>query len=130
MNLCLLNSPYSLNCHVGAMLAFCMLCRITQSSKVHSTESVSVTHHKQTTGLSSTELDQKQQNIFGRISLFWSVKLQGHPAQLNGGNHNWLIQTPVSIVKRGMLTQPDADTYTPGHTLCSLFNSLLNGQPI
>ena len=118
MNLCLLNSPYSLNCYVGAMLAFCMLCRITQSSKAHSTESVSVTHHKQTTGVSSTALDQKQRNIIGRISLFWSVELQGHPAQLNGGDHNWLIQTLVSIVQRGMLMQPDADTCTPGHTLC------------
>ena len=32
MNLCSRNSPYSLNCHVGAMLVFRMLCRITQSS--------------------------------------------------------------------------------------------------
>jgi len=27
-------------------------------------------------------LDQKQQNIFSRISLFWSMELQGHPEQL------------------------------------------------
>ena len=35
MNLCLHNSHYSLNCHVGATLVFYMLCRITQSSDVH-----------------------------------------------------------------------------------------------
>jgi len=43
-------------------------------------------------GVSSRVLDQKQQNIFGRISLFWSVELQGHPEQLNGGDHDWLIE--------------------------------------
>jgi len=47
---------------------------------------------EQTMVASSRVLDQKQQNIFGRISLFWSVELQGHPAQLNGGDHDWLIQ--------------------------------------
>jgi len=46
---------------------------------------VSVTDHEQTMGVNSRMLDQKQQNIFGRISLFWSVELQGHPEQLNGG---------------------------------------------
>ena len=40
VNLCSRNSPYSLNCHVGAMLVFRMLCRITQSSDAHRTESV------------------------------------------------------------------------------------------
>ena len=35
------------------------------------------------------------------ISLFWRVELQGHPEQLNGGDHDWLIQTPVSTVPRG-----------------------------
>jgi len=44
-------------------------------------------------------LDEKQQNIFGCISLFWSMKLQDHPEQLNGGDHDWLIQTPVSTVQ-------------------------------
>jgi len=55
------------------MLVFRILCRITQSSKVHRTESVSVMDHEQTVGVSSRVLDQKQENIFGRISLFWSV---------------------------------------------------------
>jgi len=68
-------------------------------------------------------LDQKQQNIFGRISLLWSVELQGHPEQLNGGDHDWLIQTSVSTVQRGMLVQPDADTCIPGHTLCIQFSA-------
>ena len=43
------------------MLVFRMLCRITQSSKAHRTESVSVMDHEQTMGVSSTELDQEQQ---------------------------------------------------------------------
>jgi len=59
---------------------FRMLCRITQSSKAHRTESVSVMDHEQTMGVNSRVLDQKQQNIFGRITLLWSVELQGHPA--------------------------------------------------
>jgi len=75
-----------------------MRCRITQSSDVHRTESVSVMDYEQTMGVSSRVLDPKQQNIFGRISLFWSVELQGHPEQLNGGDHDWLIQTPVSKI--------------------------------
>jgi len=41
-----------------------MLCRITQSSDVHRTESVSVMDHEQTMGVNSRVLDQKQQNIF------------------------------------------------------------------
>jgi len=78
--------------------------------------------HEQTMGVSSRVLDQKQQNIFDRISLFWSVELQGRPEQLNEGDHDWLIQTPVSTVQRAMLVQPDADTCTPGHTLCIQFS--------
>ena len=84
------------------MLVFRALCRITQFSDAHRTESVSVMDHEQTMVVNSSVLDQKLQNIFGRIS-FWSVELQGHPEQLNGGDHNWLIQTPVSTVQRGML---------------------------
>jgi len=92
------------------MLVFRMLCRITQSSDVHRTESVSVMDHEQTMAVNSRVLDQKQQNIFGRISLFWSVELQGHPEQLNEGDHDWLTETPVSTVQRGVLVQSDADT--------------------
>jgi len=79
--------------------------------------------HEQTMGVNFRVLDQKQQSIFGRISLFWSVKLQGHPEQLYGGDHDWLIQTLVSTVQRGMLVQSDADTCTPGHTLCIQFSA-------
>jgi len=79
--------------------------------------------HEQTMGVNSRVLDQKQLNIFGCISLFWSVELQGHPEQLNGGDHYWLIETPVSAVQRGMLVLPDADTCTPGHTLCIQFSA-------
>jgi len=54
------------------MLVFRMLCRITQSSDTHRTESVSVMDYEQTVGVNSRVLDQKQQNILGHISLFWS----------------------------------------------------------
>ena len=83
------------------------LCRITQSSSVHRTESVSVMDHERTMGVSSTVLDRKQQNIFDQISLFWSVELQGHLAQQSGGDHGWLIQIWVSTVQRGMLVQTE-----------------------
>jgi len=36
---------------IGAMLVFRMLCRITQSSDAHRTESVSVMDHEQTMGV-------------------------------------------------------------------------------
>jgi len=42
------------------MLVFRMLCRITQSSDAHRTESVSVMDHEQTMGVNSRVLDQKQ----------------------------------------------------------------------
>ena len=48
-----------------------------------------------TMGVSSTRMVQKQQNIFGRISLFWNVALQGHPVQQSGGVHDWLIQGSI-----------------------------------
>jgi len=69
--------------------------------------------HEQTMGVNSRVLDQKQQTIFGRNSLFWSVELQGHPEQLYGGDHDWLIQRAVSTVQRGMLVQHDADGGRP-----------------
>jgi len=87
-----------------------MLCRITQSSDAHRTESVSVIDYEQTMGVNSRVLDQKQKNTFGRISLFWSVELQGHPKKLNGGDHDWLIQTPVSTVQQGMLVHTASDS--------------------
>ena len=43
--MCLHNSPYSLNCQVGTMLVFRMLCRITLSSDAHWILSVSVMDH-------------------------------------------------------------------------------------
>jgi len=42
------------------MLVFRMLCRITQSSDAHRTESVSVMDHEQTMGVSSRVLDRQQ----------------------------------------------------------------------
>jgi len=65
------------------MLVFRMLCRITQSSDAHRTESVTAIDHEQTMGVNFKVLDQKQPNIFDRISLFWNEELQGHPEQLN-----------------------------------------------
>jgi len=49
------------------------------------------------------------------------MALQGHPAQQSGGVHDWLIQTLVSTVQRGMLVQPDADTCTLVCTFCILY---------
>jgi len=63
--------------------------------------------HEQTMGVNSKVLDQKRQNISGRISLFWSVELQSHTEQLNGGDNDRLIPTPVSTV----------------HTLCIQFSA-------
>jgi len=80
------------------MLVFHKLYRTAQSSKAHRTESVSVMGHELTMGVSSTGSDQKQRNIFGRISLFWSVALQGHHAQRNGDDPDLLIQTLASTV--------------------------------
>jgi len=76
VNLCSRSGPYSLNRNVGTMLVFRMLCRITQSSDAHRTESVSVMDHEQTMGVNSKVLDQKQQNIFGhsRCSGAWNCK--------------------------------------------------------
>jgi len=115
--------PYSLNCHGSTMLVSHMLHGTAQSSKAHRTESVSVMGHELTMGVSSTGSDQKQRNIFGRNSLFWSVALRGHHVQRNGGYHDWLIQTPVSTVQWGMLVRLNADTCTPGHTLCIHFSA-------
>ena len=77
--------------------------------------------HELTIEVSYTTLVHKQQNNFGRISLFWSMALQGHPAQQSGGVHDWLIQTPVSTDQRGMLVQTDADTCTLIRTPCILY---------
>jgi len=44
-----------------------MLCRITQSSDAHRTESVSVMDYEQTMGVNSRVLDHKQQNLVLRI---------------------------------------------------------------
>ena len=60
--------------------------------------------HKQTMGVNSRVLDQKQLNIFGRISLFWSVELQGHPEQLNGGDHDWLTETGNSSILAAIIS--------------------------
>jgi len=51
------------------MLVFRMLRRITQSSDVHRTETVSdsVMDHKQTMGVNSRVLDQEQQNIWSYL---------------------------------------------------------------
>jgi len=99
VTLCSRSRPYSLNYQGGAMLVVHILYRTAQSSKAHRTESVSVMHHELIMGVSSKGSDQKQQNIFGHISLFWSVALQGHHVQRNRGDHDWLIQTPVSTVQ-------------------------------
>jgi len=79
-----------------------MLCILQNNTvfKRDRTESVSVSvmGHGLSEEVSSTRLVWKQRNIFGRISLFWSMVLPGYPAQQNGGDHGRLIQTPMSIL--------------------------------
>jgi len=75
------------------MLVSHMLYRTTQSSKAHRTESVSAMGYGLTMEVSSTGSDQKRQNIFGRISLFRSMALQGRHVQRNGGDHDWPVST-------------------------------------
>jgi len=109
------NSPYSLNCHVGAILVFRMLCRITQSSDTQRTESVLVMDHHQTMGVNSRVLDEKQQNICGRISLFWSVELTyllhyylrgpWSPSFIAAGHHHHLVKLYCSATEAHMLEQ-------------------------
>jgi len=50
MMMMMMMNNYSLNYHIRAMLVFRMLCRITRSSKLYRTESVSVMDHEQTIG--------------------------------------------------------------------------------
>ena len=40
-----------------------------------------------------------QYNI-GRISLFWSMELQGHTEKLNGGDHDILVQQMALQLER------------------------------
>jgi len=78
-------------------------------------------------GVNFRVLDQKQQKISGRISLCWSVELQGRPEQLNGGDHDWLIQTLVSTVQRGSLKATVSRRHGPQQTGPS---SATSGIPI
>jgi len=50
------SSPYSLSCHVGAMLMCRMPCRTLQFSNAQRTESVLVMGHELSIGVSSTRL--------------------------------------------------------------------------
>jgi len=61
-----------------------MLYKTAQSSKAHRTESVSVTGHELTMGVSS-----KDRTRNSKTSLAWQYT----------GDHDWLIQTPVSTVQ-------------------------------
>jgi len=70
------------------MLVSHKLYRTAQSSKAHRTELMSVMGHELTMGVSSTGSEQTQQNISVHIHVQW-----------NGGDHDWLIQTPVSRVQ-------------------------------
>ena len=105
-----------------------MLCRITVFRRAQ--DWVSVSDGSRTDmEVSSRVLDQKLQNIFGRISLFWSVELQGHPEQQNGvcamwadpmvrrlgsDRHGWLTggtsrwrMSPMGRLNGSSVTRPD-----------------------
>jgi len=92
-----------------------MLCSIKRFWDECKTVSVIVTGCELSVAVSSTMLVSRQQNIFGHISLFWSVVLQGRFVQQSGGDCGWLIQIPVSTVLQGTSVQPDVQNafYTP-----------------
>ena len=82
-----------------------MLCRIKLFSNVHRTEIVLVMGREwewvpqSWTGNSKTSL---------AISCCPGALLQGRPARQNGGDHDWLIQTPVSTVQWDTSVPPEA----------------------
>ena len=75
------------------MLVFHALqnCHALQNNSLYSTQNwVSVSDGSRTdNGGEFQSAGRETANIFGRISLFWSMELQGHPEQLNGGDHEW-----------------------------------------
>jgi len=81
-----------------------------------------------TMGESSTKLDRQQQNFSAHILLSWSVVLQGRPARQNGGDHDWLIQTPVSTVQWDMSVPPDADSYAVPINFVKFFSGQTSRQ--
>jgi len=87
--------------------------------------------HELSMGVSSTRLAQKRHNIFGR--LFWNVVLQGHPVQQNGGDHEWLIQTPVSLLNVSLLTvrslrYSGSEFYTDGPATVKARRQMCHGR--
>jgi len=77
---------------------------------------------KQTMEMNFRMLDHKQQNIFGRISLFWSMEMQAHPEQLNGDLNRqtmygettaeWTMdEQPARRLENIMLLPPIVTTY-------------------
>ena len=73
---------------------------------MHRTESVSVMDHKQTMEVSSRVLDQ---HLWPYLVVLEHATARS-PKQLNRGENDWLIQTPVSTIQPGMLVQPGRDT--------------------
>jgi len=67
--------------------------------------------HEQTMGASSRVLEQKQQNIFGRISLFWSVELQGHPEQKRVFKCSAMSEQARDQAKWRLVVKCAVDTY-------------------
>jgi len=81
---------------------FRMLCRITQSSDAHRTDSVSVMDHEQTMGVNSRVLDQKQQNIFVHVlcdtlasALSVNLRPTTEDMQTDSPSHKCVISTVI-----------------------------------
>jgi len=67
-------SPYSLNCYGGANLTFQKLCRITQSSSIHRTESVSVMGHELFhSGLATALAEGCLETLWTQLYLRWKI---------------------------------------------------------
>jgi len=82
---------------------FPKLCRITQSSSAHRTESVLVMGHKPFAAMSSTVSDWRQQNFFDHI-LFWSeIPQVDVDIGIGSGNSNSSVKTLILQLSYGCL---------------------------
>ena len=105
MRLCSSPYSYSLNCHGDAVLVFHKFCRIrtAQSSRAHSTESVSVMGHAWLAAVCSTGSDQRRRSFFVHISSFWNAVLPDCRVLRNGDVSDLQMQILVLPSQRGRM---------------------------
>ena len=118
VNLCSRSSHYSRSCHIGAMLVFRMLSRITPFSKVHRTVSVSDGSCID----NGSEFHKVGPEIAKHLWPYLVVLKHGTARSCSAAARRCPrladSDTGEHSSARSMLVQPDADTCTPGHTLC------------